>query len=101
MGMAKNCDNCIYSGRPSYEYPCTVCVTAYDNAPSKWESAVSTAADMVEVVHGEWEFGELGPLGTDVRCSNCGWGCENVDPILWVTYPGHKFCGACGAKMDG
>lgn len=50
MGMVKNCDNCINSGRPSYEYPCTVCETAYGSAPSKWESNVSETADMVEVV---------------------------------------------------
>lgn len=50
MGMAKNCDNCINSGRPSYEYPCTVCETAYGSAPSKWEGVVPATADMVEVV---------------------------------------------------
>lgn len=50
MGMVKGCDNCIYSGRPSYEYPCTVCETAYGSAPSKWEGMVSATADMVEVV---------------------------------------------------
>lgn len=49
MGMVKNCDNCINSGRPSYEYPCTVCETAYGSAPSKWESIVYATADMVEV----------------------------------------------------
>ena len=57
--------------------------------------------DAVEVVHGEWVFGELDMCGAPVKCSNCGYGVENADPILWVTYPGHKFCGACGAKMDG
>lgn len=55
----------------------------------------------VEPAHGEWEFGELGPVGAEVKCTNCGWGCENVDPVLWIDYPGHRFCGACGAKMDG
>lgn len=50
MGMLKNCDNCIYSGRPSYKYPCTVCETAYGSAPSKLESIVLYTADMVEVV---------------------------------------------------
>ena len=48
--MIKDCDNCIHSGRPSYEWPCTVCETAYGSAPSKWEGMVSTTADMVEVV---------------------------------------------------
>lgn len=50
MGMVKGCDNCIHSGRPSYEWPCTVCETAYGSAPSKWESMVPATADMVEVV---------------------------------------------------
>lgn len=36
--MDKNCDNCINSGRPSYEWPCTACTTAHGSAPSKWES---------------------------------------------------------------
>ena len=39
--MDKNCDNCINSGRPSYEWPCTACTTAYGSAPSKWESIVA------------------------------------------------------------
>lgn len=43
--MAKNCDNCIYSGRPSYEYPCTVCETAYGSAPSKWEIIAKHVTD--------------------------------------------------------
>ena len=47
---AKNCDNCIYSGRPSYDYPCTECTSAYGSAPSKWEGLVPANADMVEVV---------------------------------------------------
>lgn len=59
------------------------------------------AVDAVEVVHGEWEFGELGPVGATVKCSNCGWGVNAADPILWLEYSGHKFCGNCGAKMDG
>ena len=41
MAMDKNCDNCINSGRPSYEWPCTACTTAYGSAPSKWESIVA------------------------------------------------------------
>lgn len=57
--------------------------------------------DAVEVVHGDWQFGELDWPGASVKCSNCGWGVENADPILWLDYPGHRFCGACGAKMDG
>lgn len=50
--------------------------------------------------HARWEFGELDALGSRVRCSCCGWGAENVDPALWLAHPGHKYCGACGARMD-
>ena len=53
------------------------------------------------VRHGQWIFGELGPIGCDVNCSECGWGAKNVDPVLWLDYDGHKHCGCCGAKMDG
>ena len=56
--------------------------------------------DAAPVVHGQWEFGELDALGAPVRCSHCGWGSEHVDPVLWLDYPGHQFCGACGTKMD-
>ena len=52
------------------------------------------------VRNGQWIFGELGPIGCDVNCSKCGWGAKNVDPVLWLDYEGHKYCGCCGAKMD-
>ena len=48
--MDKNCDNCVNSGRPSYEWPCTACISAYGSDPSKWEGMVPATADMVEVV---------------------------------------------------
>ena len=71
MGMVKGCDNCIYSGRPSYEYPCTVCETAYGSAPSKWEGMVSATSDMVEVV----------------RCKDCKYRkkqvCANPSAGMW------------------
>ena len=58
------------------------------------------AADVAPVVQGQWIFGEIGPVGCTVKCSVCGWGCNAVDPVLWVDYAGHKYCGSCGAKMD-
>lgn len=75
-------DNCCYA----------VSVEDIDGLPT---------VDAVEVVHGRWVFGELGPVGAPVKCSNCGWGVNGADPILWMEYSGHKFCGNCGAKMDG
>ena len=77
MGMVKDCDNCIYLGRPSYDYPCTVCESAYGSDPSKWEGVVAATADMVEVV----------------RCKDCKhWlkdvpGCtEFVGRCKWANY---------------
>ena len=59
------------------------------------------AADVAPVVQGEWLFGDIEPTGCAVRCSVCGWGVDHADPILWLEYAGHKYCGNCGAKMDG
>ncbi len=51
--------------------------------------------------NGCWMIGEIGPVGCAVKCSVCGWGFDNVDPVLWADYAGHKYCGNCGAKMNG
>ena len=59
------------------------------------------AADVEPVRHGWWVYGELDAMGTAVKCSRCSWGLKNADPVLWQNYPAHRFCGACGAKMDG
>ena len=59
------------------------------------------AVDAMEVVHGRWVFGELDVLGQPVHCSVCGWGSDMVNRAMWLLYDGHKFCGHCGAKMDG
>lgn len=65
------------------------------------ESAELPHADVAPVRNGMWIFGELDVFGAPVRCSECGYGADRVDPIMWTTYPGHRFCGCCGAKMDG
>ena len=57
------------------------------------------AADVVEVVHGEWiithdfddNYEAMRPLGRVVRCSVCGYPTGHVKT---------KFCPNCGAKMD-
>ena len=98
----KNCDNCKYSGRPSYDYPCTVCVTAYGSAPSKWESFIPIPVDMVEVVHGYWI--------SLTDCSNAGVYCSVCHKKVWkedYAWCNRKnklrsnYCPNCGAKMDG
>lgn len=52
------------------------------------------------VVHGRWIIGEMDVLGAPIHCSECGWGSDCADSNKWMKYPGHRWCGACGAKMD-
>lgn len=58
------------------------------------------AADVVPVVHGEWERSPKQYSYYQYRCSACG--CDNYSHI---TRNGvvkvMKFCPNCGAKMDG
>ena len=51
--------------------------------------------------HGKWVFGEFNGIGSSVYCSVCGNGEKVVGPNGWLHYGGHKFCGWCGAKMNG
>ena len=53
------------------------------------------------VRHGRWVFGEIDAMGQSVKCSVCAWGCRAVNKKIWLEYKGHKWCGNCGAKMDG
>lgn len=59
------------------------------------------AADVAEVVHGEWlrsddDWNSL----TTIQCSTCGeeWCFETDDDVSLLNY---KYCPNCGAKMDG
>ena len=59
------------------------------------------AADVAEVVHGEWlrsddDWNSL----TTIQCSICGeeWCFETDDDVSLLNY---KYCPNCGAKMDG
>ena len=53
--MKKDCGNCFYSGRPSYEYPCSACTSSYDNPPTKWElkSEPKTNGDRIRAMTDE------------------------------------------------
>ena len=54
------------------------------------------AADVVEVVHGEWEFRRMtGEKSYWASCSNCG-------GLIWLKDSGDEpdYCDNCGAKMD-
>ena len=59
------------------------------------------AADVAEVVHGEWlrsddDWDSL----TTIQCSCCGeeWCFETDDDVSLLNY---KYCPNCGARMDG
>ena len=54
------------------------------------------AADVVEVVHGEWVDPEDDDGGTTWYCSKCGIPAKTN----WGT-PYGNYCPNCGAKMDG
>lgn len=59
--------------------------------------------DAVEVVHGQFILDS----GRDViRCSVCGFESPSTIPYIcdgekWVPFYERKYCGNCGAKMDG
>ena len=71
---------------------CEKLIAAFLNAP---------AADVAEVVHGEWlraddDWNSL----TTIQCSLCGeeWCFETDDDVSLLNY---KYCPNCGARMDG
>lgn len=58
------------------------------------------AADVVEVVHGEW-ISEIGSYCTP-RCSACGWHKPYTEDYYCAKelYSPWNYCPNCGAKMD-
>lgn len=75
--------------------------TCGDYAAAFAEIRKLPAADVVEVVHGEWlrsddDWNSL----TTIQCSSCGeeWCFETDDDVSLLNY---KHCPNCGAKMDG
>lgn len=59
------------------------------------------AADVVEVVHGEW-ISEIGSYCTS-RCSACGWDKPYTEDYYCAKelYSTWNYCPNCGAEMDG
>lgn len=92
--IVKNCENCINSGRPSYEWPCTACTTAYGSAPSKWESTFSTG-DFVEVGQ-RWipvteRFPDLIPCDAGTAYSEAVIVCTSGRKIMVAVWDGIDF----------
>lgn len=73
--MKKDCDNCLYSGRPSYKYPCCDCQPSYGSPPTKWEAIADqktmTNADRIRAMSDE-ELAEYlvyhNPYHTESNC---------------------------------
>lgn len=75
--------------------------TCGDYAAAFAEIRKLPAADVAEVVHGEWlraddDWNSL----TTIQCSLCSeeWCFETDDDVSLLNY---KYCPNCGAKMDG
>lgn len=75
--------------------------TSGDYAAAFAEIAHEPASEVVPVKRGMWIVGDQEVLGSPIHCSECGWGSDRADQKKWMKYPGHKFCGACGALMEG
>lgn len=63
--------------------------TCGDYAAAWSEIRKLPAADVAEVVHGEW-----------IPCDNGGYYCSHCDTRIAFRL-GYWFCSNCGAKMDG
>lgn len=80
------CETCLYNKNCQF-------LAKHRNTIVEDCSAYKNAADVVEVVHGEWKFNKDGS-GT---CNQCGITQKNVwDYDSWQNY-----CGHCGADMRG
>ena len=102
MRLVKNCDNCTYSGRPSYDYPCTACTSAYGSAPTKWEGLVPANADTVEVIRCKDCKHSRTPGNTAIRYDLPGTlTCMNPDsPCHYRHTLGEGYC-PFGERKDG
>lgn len=85
--MTKGCDNCEYSGRPSYAYPCYVCI-----GKNKWEAKAKpkTNADHIRGMTDE----KLAELFAGMCQSNV-YGESHCYACLL-----NAWCPACGYKDD-
>lgn len=81
------------------------CCKEIERAP-EWDGhtpaqAIERIGKLEPVRHGRWIFGEYDVIGYPVKCSECGSEVPHVNRDVWMKYDGHKYCGRCGAKMDG
>lgn len=75
----------------------------YENGVNNTKKHLSHAPNMeiVEATHGQWIKD-----GESIYCSACGFETSSLLPYVcdgekWVPGYANKYCGNCGAKMDG
>lgn len=84
---------------PYEAYSCSECPASKPEYANKYISQKAVAADVVEVVHGEWKDDVLiNDRFPSVRCSECNIRfCDIISNHRCMWY----YCPNCGAKMDG
>ena len=72
-----------------------------DECPLRTMIIEAHAADVVEVVHGEW-INDFGSYST-MHCSKCEWRVPYIEDYWAIQelYSSLHNCPNCGAKMDG
>jgi hypothetical protein len=96
-----DCEKCIHY-QICCGYTSKEAIAESNRAMNNGESLLcfmyTPTADMVEIVHAAWVWGEI-CSSKGYCCTNCGAGFtgENAE---WIAKE-HKYCPNCGAKMDG
>jgi hypothetical protein len=87
--MSRNmiCDCCIYSGRPTYDYPCSKCDMVIGSLSCMWEyEKILTNGDKIRDMSDE----ELAV-----------WLCSRFDNCSSYTCPGANYCNGEDGKANG
>ena len=82
------CETCLYNKNCQF-------LAKHQKAVVEGCTAYKSAADFVEVLHGEWAEREIAKA-TYLSCSRCGWARIGV-----AVAEHYRYCPNCGAKMDG
>lgn len=87
------CETCLYNKNCQF-------LAEHRNTIVEDCSAYKNAADVVEVVHGEW-VRDIGSYGR-IKCSRCEWTKPYIEDYYEAEHLANmSYCPNCGAKMDG